>query len=247
MKELKRPMLLCEFLMRAPILAGLAAGAALALIELIVFAAVNSSPIAYTLLSDAVENSGWELILIAGIFVSMGVLAALIARIRFGSRSAITLHMLPVARGWMLVGWIAGGLVMMLSLVIFQHIAVRIADEILLSTLVAKHGAGEFYREPNRVWLTFLRVDFLHFVLPRSVLEWFTLVTISVGAPTVTTSATLGVLSGRKASAITGGAAFVLCAFLMRAGSGLGVFGGICVTVVMAIYGYKILMRGDLL
>ena len=245
MIDIKRPMLLCRFLMLDTAFAGLMTSLGLVACETLIFLLRDHSP--DELFTSRIEESGFGIVYTAALIIAMALLAASIAGRWFGSKSEVSLHMLPVNRAWMFIGWTAGGVIMLLMLTAAQHIAVRLAYLIYSAAVDRFIELGyPVYIEPDAVWYAFRRVGALSWVLPQSRAEWARYLMLTLGAPIVVTRSALGVLAGDLLLPALSAAGFIASVVLSCGDVPMsGILLSVLVTVWSAVDALELLRDGD--
>ncbi|MBQ8509216.1 MAG: hypothetical protein IJ493_04840 [Clostridia bacterium] len=252
-ETIKRPLLLCEFLMRDLLIAGLAVSAALIVVQQLMFAlqldSAGSLELRYVLFSTMIDQSGFAGVYVAAVVLLMALLTASVLRRYLISRSVLSLYTVPVSRVWVFIAYLVGGVMTLLLLSAAQHISVRLAYEQLYAALTSLRERVTYtvYVEPNAVWLAFLRDEFLHFVLPRTAGEWLFMLTVHLGAPAVTLCAALSVMARRWSGLALAAGFILLCALGTADVIPVLIFAAL---VLAAIAGWKacsLIRRGDTL
>ena len=246
MKKIKRPMILVGFLTRGAFLPGIALSILMIFCGVVAFAAMHRDK--SLLFSDQLGSSGFMIVYSAAVVLAMAILAALISSRWFGSKSEITLQMLPVSKNWLLVGWAACGVFLLLMLTVAGHISVRLMYEIYKSERVTTTGGMVYYYEPNPVWYAFQRVGFLSWIKPAEVGEWFRYVILTLGAPIATTGLTLGILARRPARSALIAVGFILGIILAASDTDfapVGIAIALAAAVGSAVLSSKMLNEGE--
>ena len=244
MKKLKSQMLLMEFLMRDMLLPGLGISLLLIITNYILFSVHRSEY--WRLFSEQVAGAGFAVAYTAAVVVAMAFFAAIIASRWIGSKSIITLSMLPTGRMWIFFGWVFGGMLMLLFIAAAMNISMSIAAVVSRDKAVLYVSEGIYvYNEPDALWYAYRRVGFLGWVCPGNFGEWTRFILFNLGAPIVTAKTTLGFLADRPFSALLSLGCFILSCVLMALEPGTFNLFSLAV-IVCAVFGARrLLIEGD--
>ena len=244
MKKLEKGMLVVGFLSRGMFIPGIIVSILLIVTNYIL---VSVGHFGYwQLLSEIVSGSGMQIAYTAAVVVVMAALAAVIASRWIGSKSMITLSMLPTGRMWIFAGWVFGGAIALLMLVAAMNFSVNIAEVVLRDNTALKASQGIYvYTEPNALWYTYVRVGFLSWVCPDDFNSWTRFALVTVGAPIVTVRATLGFLANRPFSALLSLGCYILSCVLMTSDAGVTNFFTLIVVIIAVIRAYGLLKEGE--
>lgn len=242
MKKLQNGMLLVWFLAGGMLMPG----AVVAFILIVTNSLLISADLGAGLLSELVAKSGIQIAFTAAVVVSMALFAGMIASRWIGSRSMITLSMLPTGKMWIFAGWVFGGVLMLLLLICGMNFSMTLAEIIYYDAAVERMANGLFvYSEPNALWYSYLRSGVLNWVCPHDFTGWTRFILLIVGAPTVTARVTLGFLADRPLSSLLSLVSFVISCVFMALMPGFCNIFALIVTVLAVIRAHGLIVGGE--
>lgn len=213
-------------------------------------------------LEQAMQHAGFQPLFLTFLLLSMAVLAFTIVRRWLGSKSIYSLCMLPVPRGWLYGSWIVCGIVLLLLLILAQYGSLFLADgqydrsveQLIARTWTQTNERHTYCVEGNKLFLAFLRWEFLRPFLPYRFFEVLVAVCCLLGPPILTARLVCGIFAKKLPAALCAVAVWLVLAMVALSAlrtvtvtAELCVAGLFLITAWTAYSGGRLIGNGDAL